>query len=285
QVGSETDDCPHVEIAVCPAVEPVTDSRREGIVDGRMTERALNADRAQRAAPVEKARYTDDRVEFDQCQRDGRVVRIHQALAQLPQHRRERVEVHLETDRERGLRADAAADAAEAAALDGLVQLERVAPERFVAEGIEAEGVAPGGDQIVLGIPVMRAALISIARVGRQSGEEQTKSERSQLTGRCELHDISPTRMRCMGLVVTTRASVSVWRRRSAMFLFPRTRAVGWRLAVAAAHRLASANVLQRPHASAPGTSPPRRRNASRRSWLGERAAALLGLGRREVQV
>src|SRR5215831_19268803 len=166
-----------------------------------MTERALNAERAQRAAPVEESRYTDDGVEFEQRQRDGRVVEIHGALTQLlPQRLRERVEVHLETDRERGLRADAAADAAEAAALDGLVQLERVAPERLVAEGVEAEGVAPGGDQIVLGIPVMRAALISIARVGRQAGEEQTKSERSQHTGRCELHDSSRTRMRCMGL-------------------------------------------------------------------------------------
>jgi hypothetical protein len=61
--------------------------------------------------------------------------------------RRQRVHVDLEADRERRLRTDACADAAVRCAGDRLVQLERVAPERFVAERLEAERVAPFFDR------------------------------------------------------------------------------------------------------------------------------------------
>jgi hypothetical protein len=36
QIRSERDDRPDVEIAVCPAIPPVADSRRERVVDRRM---------------------------------------------------------------------------------------------------------------------------------------------------------------------------------------------------------------------------------------------------------
>src|SRR5262249_11770260 len=56
--------------------------------------------------------------------------------------------VHLEPDAERCGGTDAAADAAEARAFDGLMQLQCVAPEMLVAESVEAERLAAAREQI-----------------------------------------------------------------------------------------------------------------------------------------
>ena len=57
------------------------------------------------------------------------------------QRRRERLAVDLQADGQRGLGADAVADAAVLRARDGAVELKRIAPERLAAEGVEAEGL------------------------------------------------------------------------------------------------------------------------------------------------
>src|SRR5262249_48943099 len=144
------------------------DPRREGVVDARVTQCALDPHRAQRPLTIEEARHTDDRVELQQRERDARISEVHSTATQLLQQgTRERIDVHLESDRKRGLRTDTAADAAEAAALDGLVQLECVTPEGFVAEGVEAEGVTAGSERLVSCVAVEYAACIAIFRVGR----------------------------------------------------------------------------------------------------------------------
>jgi hypothetical protein len=86
----------------------------------------------------------DDRVELEQGQgRRGRA-QVHLPGAQRAAHAaRQRVDVDLQADAERGLRAHAGADAAVARALYRPVQLERAAPELVVAEVVEAEDLAP----------------------------------------------------------------------------------------------------------------------------------------------
>ena len=62
-----------------------------------------------------------------------------------------RVDVELQADSERGRRAHAGPDAAEARAADRLMQLERVAPEALVAERVEAEDLPPEVEQFAHG--------------------------------------------------------------------------------------------------------------------------------------
>src|SRR5215203_3067708 len=47
EVGRQRDDQTDVQILVWPAVEPLADTGREGVVDGRMAEGAGDPDRAQ----------------------------------------------------------------------------------------------------------------------------------------------------------------------------------------------------------------------------------------------
>src|SRR2546426_342371 len=109
-----------------------------------MTERALDAHGPQVAAFVEDAGHSHYGVELQERHRRGRVVEIDLAgLQLLDQGGWQGVDVHLQADGERGLRADAGADAAVPLAGDRLVQMERVSPERLAAEGLEAEGASP----------------------------------------------------------------------------------------------------------------------------------------------
>src|SRR5262249_13545430 len=52
--GASATMAPDVQIATGPAVEPPPDAGRDGIVDHRVAERALNADRAQRPVTLEE---------------------------------------------------------------------------------------------------------------------------------------------------------------------------------------------------------------------------------------
>ena len=79
RLGASAMIAPDVEVAVGPAVEPMADAGRERVVDGRVAERALDADRRQRAAG-EEARHADDRVELQQRERDGGIVEVDLSL-------------------------------------------------------------------------------------------------------------------------------------------------------------------------------------------------------------
>ncbi len=144
QVGREPDDRADVQVAVRPAIQPVTDARRERVVHRRMAEGALDAEGAQSSLAVGEPRHADDRVRGQESHGDGGIVEVHLVgLQRIDGCLGQRVDVDLQPHRERGLRADAGTHAAERGALDGLVQQQRVAPESLVAERIEAEDVAP----------------------------------------------------------------------------------------------------------------------------------------------
>ena len=72
----ERNDGADVEIAIGPAVAPAPDALRERIVDGGMTERALNSHRGDAAAFVEDAGDADHGVELEQLERDGGILEV-----------------------------------------------------------------------------------------------------------------------------------------------------------------------------------------------------------------
>src|SRR6266566_4662580 len=107
-----------------------------------MAQRALDANRPDVSARIEETGDAHNRVELQQRERGGGVIEIHLPLAQLLcQCFGEGVDVHLEPDRERRLGADSRTYAAVPLPGNGLVQLQRVTPERFITERIEAEGL------------------------------------------------------------------------------------------------------------------------------------------------
>jgi hypothetical protein len=128
-----------VEVAIGPAVQPFADAERELVVDRRVTERALDADRTQPSA-LEESRQADDGLQPEQGERRGGIVEVHVAAAKLPHEiGRQPVEIDLEPHRKRRTRAHSRADAAELRSGDCLVQPKRVSPECLVAEGVEPE--------------------------------------------------------------------------------------------------------------------------------------------------
>lgn len=74
------------------------------------------------------------------CPRSGRVA---PDRAEHNGQRGEEDTIDIEPDGERGPGADAGADTPELLPLDCLVELDRVAPEDLVTEGVEAEGLPP----------------------------------------------------------------------------------------------------------------------------------------------
>src|SRR2546430_8154925 len=140
----ERHDRADVQVAVRPAVEAPADAGGERVVDGRVTEGALEADRSDAAARVEEARHPHDRIQLEERQGRRGVVEVYFTCLELfLQRRGQGADIHLEADGQRGLRAYAAADAAMLLASDGFVELQRVAPGRFIAERVESEGLAP----------------------------------------------------------------------------------------------------------------------------------------------
>src|SRR5690242_19065952 len=121
----------------------MADSRGEGVVDGRVTERTGDADAREIVVRVDRADDTDDRAELEE--RDGGRGIIEVDLPRLERRlhcRWERVDVDFEADRQRRLRTHAT--------LDDLIELERVGPEGLVTIGVEAKnGLALGNERRV----------------------------------------------------------------------------------------------------------------------------------------
>src|SRR5262249_42397807 len=108
---------------------------------------------------VEEALDADHRVELQQRQRRRRVVQVDGPVEDALLHRlRQRAYVDLQSQRERLLRAETGADAAVRRALDRLVQVQGAAPERLVAERVEAEGLFALADQRGAGVVCLALA-------------------------------------------------------------------------------------------------------------------------------
>ncbi len=119
------------------------DPRRQRIVHRRVTEGTLDADRGEPAIRIEEPGDADDRVELQQGQRGRGRVEIDLASFQtLDEGGRQRIDVHLETDRERCPGRDARSDAAQCLAGDGTVELKSVSPERLIAESVETKDLS-----------------------------------------------------------------------------------------------------------------------------------------------
>jgi hypothetical protein len=69
EVRRKRHDRADVQIAVGPAVEPLTDAGRERVVDGRVTKRALDAHRLDAAVGIGKSRDADHRIQLEKGDR------------------------------------------------------------------------------------------------------------------------------------------------------------------------------------------------------------------------
>ena len=144
EVGRRRHDRSDIEVAVGPAIETVADPRRVGVVDGRVTHRALDPHRGQGFSVLgEEARHADHGIGLQQHQRACRIGQVDLAPAQrLGDVRGDRVDVDLQAQLQRLLRTDARTDPAVRLARDRLMELQPAAPEILAAERVEAEGLA-----------------------------------------------------------------------------------------------------------------------------------------------
>jgi hypothetical protein len=62
EIGRQVDDGPHVQVLVGPAVQAMTDAGGEGVIDGGMAHRALDADRPEPALSIRKSSDAEDGV-------------------------------------------------------------------------------------------------------------------------------------------------------------------------------------------------------------------------------
>src|SRR5262249_35446197 len=143
QVRREIDDRADIQIAVRPAVQPAANSRREGIVYGGMTQRALDADRFDILLSVEKSRDTDDGIQLQQRESSSGVVQIDSSFRDALAHGiGQRVHIHLQSHSQRRFRTDAWPHTPELLSGDRLMQLKCITPEPFVPEGVEPKDLA-----------------------------------------------------------------------------------------------------------------------------------------------
>ena len=116
-----------------------------------MAEGAAQAECLRLASRAAERHDAKNRLGVDQRQRVGRVVEIDGAVRDRGKHRPwNRIDIELEADGECGRGADPRAHTAKSRAADRLVQLERIAPEPLVAEGITAKDLTSAVEQIAV---------------------------------------------------------------------------------------------------------------------------------------
>jgi hypothetical protein len=147
QPGRQRQDRAGVEVAVRPPIEAIADTRQDRVVDGRVAERAGDADARDRSVD-DGAAHADHRVQPDQRDRGGRIVEV-RGREHL---RRNGGRIDLEADREGRLRRQR---------LDQLVEPQRVGPQLLVAERVvpeDALAVGLGARRAVPGLVVVTSA-------------------------------------------------------------------------------------------------------------------------------
>jgi hypothetical protein len=182
EVRGQRHDGADVQVLGGPAVEPAADAGGERVVDGGVTQGALDAHRGEPPSAVEGALHPHHRVGLEQGERHGGIVEVHRARGDGLLHPvRERLPIHLETGPERGARRQPRPDTAVVGPGDGLLEVQRAGPERLVPEGVEAEDVAPvtAQPQILLGA----AQRLDIGRRGRAATRSGRRVARSHAGG------------------------------------------------------------------------------------------------------
>jgi hypothetical protein len=118
-----------------PTIAPTSDAVRQRVVNRRVTERAGDADAGQLSVIIHLPLHADDSVEFQQRDRRGW---IHQKIVgvganRVDHFRRQRFDIDLESDTERGDRIDCR---------DHLVHAKHGGPQLLIAERVEAKNLA-----------------------------------------------------------------------------------------------------------------------------------------------
>src|SRR5579864_9262969 len=107
-----------------------------------MAEGALDSDGAKSSLRIDEAGQAHNRVQLEEGYGRCGILEIHFPEFQCRDEvGGKRVDVHLEANGERGSRTYSWAYAAKLCAFDGLMELESVAPEGFVAECVETESL------------------------------------------------------------------------------------------------------------------------------------------------
>ena len=129
--GRQGDDRADIQIGVCPPIQPPADAARERVIDGRVAERAGDANACQLPGTVDSSADADDGVEPKQLDGHRRVVQIDlTAFERDDDFARQGFEVDFETNAERCCRGNSGED---------LVHAQHIGPQLFVAEGVVAE--------------------------------------------------------------------------------------------------------------------------------------------------
>ncbi len=147
--GRQGDDRADIQIGVCPPIQPPADAARERVIDGRVAERAGDANACQLPRTVDSSADADDGVEPKQFDGHRRVVQIDLTGFQRGDNlARQGFDVDLETNGECCCRGNGRED---------VMHPQHIGPQLFVAEGVIAEDA--------LSEPMSSGAIVLTARM------------------------------------------------------------------------------------------------------------------------
>jgi len=137
-----------IEIRIRPAIQSASDARKQRIVYGGMTKRALNPNGGEMAGLIKKASQANNRVQFQESQSRYRAVEVYRAVSNgLTIRSRQSVHIDFEAELQCGAWRQTAAHAAQGNTFNCAMQLKRAAPEILIAKCIESECLSAFGDQ------------------------------------------------------------------------------------------------------------------------------------------
>src|SRR5205823_57261 len=137
EIGEHRQNLPYLEIAIRPPIEPVSDTRREGVIDRRMAQRARNADARDVTILVDRRPDAHDRVFPQQFFRAAHAKRI----VQQEFRDVEPAEIDFQPEGQRFERRDLM--------FDDLVESGSIGPELLIAERVIAENLLSLAFEIV----------------------------------------------------------------------------------------------------------------------------------------
>jgi len=105
-----------------------------------MAQRTLDARGLQRSLLVENSGNANNRIQLQQRQRRGGIIEIALTFLQrLHKRRRKRIDIHFQPHRQRRCGTNSGTHTAKLCPFDRLMQMNRIASKRFIAERIKAK--------------------------------------------------------------------------------------------------------------------------------------------------